>query len=47
MREPIYEIEKFADLKEMLNKTVEKFGDRPAYVFKTQEAGKFRQITYK
>ena len=47
MREPIYEIEKFADLKEMLNKTVEKFGDRPAYVFKTQEAGKFREITYK
>lgn len=47
MREPIYEVEKFADLKEMLNKTVEKFADRPAYVFKTQEVGKFKEITYK
>ena len=40
MREPIHEIEKFTDLKDMLNKTVKKFGDRPAYVFKTEEAGK-------
>ncbi len=46
MREPIHEIEKFTDLKDMLNKTVEKFGNRPAYVFKTEEAEKFKEITY-
>ena len=46
MREPIHEIEKFTDLKDMLNKTVEKFGNRPAYVFKTEEAEKFKDITY-
>lgn len=46
MREPIHEIEKFTDLKEMLNKTVEKFGSRPAYVFKTEEEGKLKEITY-
>lgn len=47
MREAIHEFEKIIDLKDMLSKTVEKFGDRPAYVFKTEEAGKFREITYK
>lgn len=47
MREAIHEYEKIIDLKDMLNKTVEKFGDRPAYVFKTEEAGRFREITYK
>lgn len=47
MREAIHEFEKFTDLKDMLNKTVEKFGSRPAYVFKTQEEGKFKEITYK
>ena len=46
MREPIHEVEKFTDLKDMLNKTVEKFGRRPAYVFKTEEAGKLKEITY-
>lgn len=46
MREPIHEIEKFTDLKDMLNKTVKKFGSRPAYVFKTEEAGKFNEIAY-
>ncbi|MBQ2938586.1 MAG: AMP-binding protein [Clostridia bacterium] len=47
MREAIHEFEKLTDLKDMLNKTVEKFGDRPAYVFKTEEVGKFKEITYK
>ena len=46
MREAIHEIEKFTDLKDMLNKTVEKFGDKPAYVFKTEEDGKLRELTY-
>lgn len=46
MREAVHEFEKFVDLKDMLNKSVEKFGDRPAYVFKTEEVGKLREITY-
>ena len=47
MRKPIHEFEKFTDLKDMLEKTEEKFSDRPAYVFKTEEVGKFREIKYK
>lgn len=47
MRETIHEFEKFVDLKEMLNKSVEKFESRPAYVFKTEKPGKFKEITYK
>lgn len=46
MREAIYKIQEITDLKDMLKKTVEKFGDRPAYVFKTEEVGKFKEITY-
>lgn len=46
MREPIHEFEKFVDLKDMLNKSVERFGNRPAYVFKTEKPGEFREITY-
>lgn len=47
MREAIHEFEKFNNLKEMLNKSVERFGDKAAYVFKTIEEGKFKEITYK
>ena len=46
MRKPIHEYMKFTDLKDMLKKSGEAFGDRPAYVFKTEE-GKFREITHK
>ena len=38
---------KFTDLKDMLNQTGEIYGDRPAYIFKTEEKGKFRIITHK
>ena len=47
MREVIHEFEKFENLKDMLNKSTEKFGDKPAYVFKKKEIGKFREISYK
>ncbi len=47
MREAIHDVQKFLDLKDMLNKSVENFGNRPAYVFKTKETGKFKEITYK
>ena len=38
---------KFTDLKDMLNQTGDVYGDRPAYIFKTEEKGKFRIITHK
>ncbi len=47
MRKPIHDYMEFTDLKDMLNKTGEIYGDRPAYVFKTEEKGKFREITHK
>lgn len=46
MREPIYKVEKYRDLKEMLAKSGEKYGDRPAYLFRTEEPGKLREITH-
>ena len=47
MRKPIYNVMKFDNLKEMLQKSGEKFGDRPAYIFKTEQPGKFKEITHK
>ena len=47
MREQIYKTEGYKDLKEMLKKTGEKYGDLPAYIFRTEEEGKFRHITHK
>ncbi len=46
MRNPIYKVEKYENLKEMLNKTGEKFGKRPAYIYKTDTPGKYREITH-
>ena len=31
----------------MLKKSGEKYGDRPAYIYKTDVEGKFREITHK
>lgn len=47
MREQIYKTEGYKNLKEMLQKTGEMFGDRPAYLFKTEVEGKFKEITHK
>ena len=47
MREPIHDFMKFTDLRDMLEKSGELYGDRPAYIFKTEEEGKFREITHK
>ena len=38
---------KFTDLKDMLKQTGEAYGDRPAYIFKTEKEGEFRTITHK
>ena len=47
MRKPIYKMPKYENIKEMLEKTGEKYGDRPAYKFKTEKEGQFREITHK
>lgn len=38
---------KFTDLKDMLKQSGEAYGDRPAYMFKTDKEGEFRTITHK
>lgn len=38
---------KFTDLKDMLKQTEEIYGDRPAYIFKTEKKGEFKTITHK
>ena len=47
MRKPIYKCMEFTDLKDMLKKSGEKYGDRPAYMYKTEEKGIFKEITHK
>ena len=48
MREPVYKnMPKYRDLKEMLQKNGEKFGNNPAYIFKTDVPDKFKIITHK
>lgn len=47
MREQIYKTEGYKDLKEMLKNTGKEYGDLPAYIFRTEEEGKFRNITHK
>ena len=47
MRKPIHKVEKYENLKEMLQKTGEKFGDKVAYKFKTEDPEKFTYITHK
>lgn len=47
MRKPVHKAIKYENLKEMLQKSGEKYGNRPAYIFKTEEEGKFREITHK
>lgn len=47
MRKPIYKVEKYNNLKEMLIKTGEQFANNSAYRFKTEIPGKFEEITHK
>ena len=39
--------QKYMDLKEMIEKSGEIYGNRPAYMFKTDKIGEFRTITHK
>jgi len=43
----IHKYTEYRDLKDMLKKSGEKHGDRPAYVFKTDKKDEFRYITHK
>ena len=36
----------YTDLKDMLKQTGEAYADRPAYMFKTEEKGKFKTNAY-
>ena len=47
MRKPIHKVEKYENLKEMLQKTGEEFADKYAYKFKTENIGEFTYITHK
>ena len=47
MREPVHKMPKYKNLKEMLEKSGEIYGNRPAYIFKTEEPDKFREITHR
>lgn len=47
MREPIHKYMEFTDLKDMLIKSGNKFGNRPAYIFKTKKGDGFKKITHK
>lgn len=47
MREPVHRMPKYENLKEMLEKSGKLYGDRPAYLFKTEEPGEFKQITHR
>ena len=47
MRKPIHKFIEYKDLKDMLKISGEKYGNRPAYIFRTDTPGKFREITHK
>ena len=47
MRKPIHKAVYYENLKEMLKKSGEMYGDKPAYIFKTKEKGIFKEITHK
>ena len=47
MRKPVYKVEKYTDIRDMLRKSGERYGERPAYIFRTDIPGKFREITHK
>ena len=42
----LHKCDKFANLKEMINLSAKKHGDKPAFRFKTDKPGEFKNITY-
>ena len=47
MRKPVHKFEKYTDLKDMLKKSGEKYGDRPAYMLLTDKEGVYKEVTHK
>ena len=47
MEERIHKIVEIRDLKDMLKKSGELYGERPAYRFRTEAPGEYRTITHK
>ena len=46
VKKKLHKFEKITDLKDMINKSGEKFADKPAFKYKTDVEGKFVAITY-
>lgn len=46
-KKKLHKCDKFVDLKDMINQSAKKHGDKPAFKFKKDEPGKFDIITYK
>lgn len=47
MRKPIHKPICYENLKDMLEKSGKLYGDKPVYIFKTKEPGKFKEITHR
>lgn len=47
MNDKLHDVRKIEDLKDMLNQSVELFGDKPLFIFKTETPNKFDNITFK
>ena len=45
-KKKLHKCDKFSNLKEMINLSAEKHGDKPAFRFKTDKLGEFRNITF-
>ena len=43
----LYDPQKFNNIKEIINNSQEKFGDKPAFKMKTDKEGEFKEISYK
>ena len=46
-KKKLHKFRKITDLKDMINQSAEKFGDKPAFKYKTETPGQFDAITYK
>ena len=45
-KKKLHKCDKFVNLKDMINQSAKKFGDKPAFRFKTDVPGKFNVITF-
>ena len=46
-KKKLHKCDKFVDLKDMINQSAKKYGDKPAFKYKTDVPGQFDCITYK